>query len=511
MEIELKLLLDQEGCRKLREHPLIERLKAGGPEHRDLLAIYFDTPDFLFRKHDAGLRVRQSNGQWMQTMKAGGSVQGGLHQRHEWEGPADGSRPDLGRLRALVGPGTEWSSLLATQSLDERLQELFAVKVGRLAWDLRMGETDIELVLDEGTIERDGRQDPVSEIELELKSGDPAGLFELALRLLDDIPMRLGNRSKAERGYALCKPPSRGVVKAEPPRLAREASVEQGLQAILDNCLAQIQGNEDGVIEGEDPECLHQMRVGIRRLRSALKLFEPAVHCPASLSDELEWLGGELGAARDWEVLASATLARLEEAPAGAEQLAALRDAMPAIVNERRRQAAQVLMSPRYARLRLSLLAWLLGAKWREDADLDRLRLLDSPLRDFADATLARNVQRMHKRGKRLRKASPEALHRLRIACKKSRYALEFFQSLYRPRRVRRYLAALSRLQDELGWRNDLAVADGLLRQLQSTHPQLGAAPAFARGYMASQGRTGQRALRRGWKTLRALKMPRLA
>jgi CHAD domain-containing protein len=81
---------------------------------------------------------------------------------------------------------------------------------------------------------------------------------------------------------------------------------------VLGNCLEHIQRNEVAVVEGHDPETLHQMRVGVRRLRSALKLFATVAPCPPALLEDIDWLGMELGAARDWDVLLSSTLARMD-------------------------------------------------------------------------------------------------------------------------------------------------------------------------------------------------------
>ena len=93
-------------------------------------------------------------------------------------------------------------------------------------------------------------------------------------------------------------------------------SVEQVFLAIAGNCLEQVSGNQDGVAGGEDVESVHQMRVGLRRLRSALGMFKSLLALPDALKGELEWLGGALGEARDWDVLAGNTLAQLDGAAA---------------------------------------------------------------------------------------------------------------------------------------------------------------------------------------------------
>jgi len=515
MEIELKLLVAPADGKKLLKHPLIRRHSIGKPTQSALFAIYFDTPDLLMRRHDAGLRVRKADGQWVQTMKAGGSVQGGLHQRHEWETPVDASLPELQKLRAVIPPDSQWASLVGSPSLAERLHPLFTVQVRRTTWNLQIGEDAIELVLDQGTIEREEAVIPVSEIELELKSGNPQCLYAFALQLLEDIPMRLENKSKAERGYALYHADPRAesrtsACKAKELALPRAATIEQGLHAILENCLAHIQGNEAGVAEDKHSESLHQMRVGLRRLRSAFKLFEDAISLPPSLQEQLAWLGSELGPARDWDVLSTSTLKLMAAASGAEKQLVPLQSKVAKIVRDQRKKAADAVSSPRYTRLMLSLFWWMQAAEWHAEMPAAQIGRLDEPLDTFASRILERGHRRIVKRGRHIRDADQHELHRLRIACKRNRYAAEFFQSLYPPKRVRRYVAALAAMQDELGWRNDAAVAAGLLEQAQGQRPDaaMAAATGFAKGYFAARLQSDNRALSKTWKKFHAQKIP---
>lgn len=93
---------------------------------------------------------------------------------------------------------------------------------------------------------------------------------------------------------------------------SRGRSTGSGLRPRLRGagCLAQVHANERGVVAGHDPSSVHQMRVGLRRLRSARDLFAPVIPAFPGLDDELRWIASELGAARDWEVLARSTLER---------------------------------------------------------------------------------------------------------------------------------------------------------------------------------------------------------
>lgn len=508
VEIELKLELDPAHSDKLRRHPLIAQLADGKPEQDELTAIYFDTPEFALYEHGAGLRVRKTRGRWIQTLKAGGNVKGGLHQRDEWEMPVGRAVPELDRLASLVDADSSLSTLLKQPSLAGALQPIFRVKVQRTTWNLRDGDSCIELVLDEGSVQRDDRKVPVSEIELELKEGEPGRLYAIAQKLLDGVPLRLSNVSKAQRGYALCRQEERAPVKAAPVAFPPSPTIEDGMQAIVLNCLAQIQANEVAVMESGIPECLHQMRVGLRRLRSALKLFEAAATCPADLQEELRWLGEALGEARDWDVLSSSTLARA--AGAGDASFPALNAAVDEVVRGKRDQAGAALRSPRYARLMIGMFAWAIGQQWRNTPALAHIDQLGASLKAFAGNAVKQGHKRILKRGRNLRCAPPEELHRLRIAGKRNRYAVEFFAPLFRPKRLRKYLDALSAVQDELGWRNDVSVGDLLLRHLETENPAAAASAAYARGFLAAHVSGNERALRKTWKRFHKTDLPRL-
>ena len=501
METELKLSIDSDDVAALRRHPLLRRYASAAPLRQRLVSVYFDTPELTFKRRAGALRVRRVARRWVQTLKGGGTAQAGLHRRDEWESAIAGRQPELAALLQLVGPDSEWAPILSDPALAQRLRPMFSCHVTRTTWQLRLEQGDeVELALDQGELRHAGMRLPICEIELELKSGQTSSLFDFALALQQDLPLRAGSLSKAERGYALSAPQPLAAVPATPLKLAPGLSVEQGWQAIAGDCMQQIQANEAGVMQGSDPECVHQMRVGLRRLRCALELFEPLRPCAPALQAEIEWLATALGSARDWEVLAAETLAKVIGAASGAPDLEPLRRAAQQVARARRRQAAAAIDSIRYARLWLMLGGWLQGAGWCVAPTPGQAAALAAPLARYGRQVLARSQKRLRRRGKRVRKADPRQCHRLRIAAKKARYATEFFQSLCHPRRVRPYLAALSALQEELGWINDMTVADGLLRQLATRRPELAHGAGFARGYLAGSRPNGLRRLGKLWR-----------
>ena len=524
MEIELKLLLAPQDAPRLRAHPLLAQTAQGEVQVLQMHDIYVDTPDLQLCRHQAGLRVRQVDGRWVQTLKAGGTVSGALHSRHEWEGEVPGPQPDLAALDSAIGRKQPIRALLRQDAIRDALQPVFTTRIERTVWQLRTPQGDqIECVLDQGAIEcvADGvaRSVPVSEIELELKQGQATSLFDVALALLEDVPLQLGHMSKAQRGYrlalALSEPlhPLRAV-KAQPLALDAAMSVEQVFLAIAGNCLEQVSGNQDGVAGGEDVESVHQMRVGLRRFRSALGMFKSLLALPDALKSELDWLGGALGEARDWDVLAGDTLAQLDgEAQADA---AALAEAAHAQARLKHVQAAQAVTSARYTACMLGLQRWLQARAWRDSCSVRQVRRLDAHVSPFARATLRKDQRRLLTRGKRLLHATPQQRHRVRIAAKKTRYATEFFASLFAARAVQPYVGRLSDLQDELGWLNDVQVADRLLQQLPDVLADVPAQDglrlhaAFIRGYLAArvqaQGNDGR--MHKAWRRFKAARLP---
>lgn len=524
MEIELKLLLAPQDAPRLRAHPLLAQ-SAQGPLVLQMHDIYVDTPDLQLCRHQAGLRVRQVDGRWVQTLKAGGNVSGGLHSRHEWEDDVPGPQPDLAVLDSAIGRKQPIRALLRQDAIRDALRPVFTTRIERTVWQLHTPQGDqIECVLDQGVIESgadgaDGaiRSVPVSEIELELKEGQAASLFDVALALLQEVPLQLGHMSKAERGYRLAAPQPLRAVKAQPLALDAAMSVEQAFLAIAGNCLEQVSGNQDGVAAGADVESVHQMRVGLRRLRSALGMFKSLLALPDALKSELDWLGGALGEARDWDVLAGNTLAQLDgEAATDAAALAAAAHAQARL---KHLQAAQAVTSARCTACMLGLQRWLQARAWRDSCSVRQVRRLDAPVCPFAHATVRKDQRRLMKRGKRLLHASPQQRHQVRIAAKKTRYSTEFFASLFAARTVQPYVGRLSVLQDELGWLNDVQVADRLLQQLpdvqadqadQSAQDGLRLHAAFIRGYLAAraqaQGTDGR--MHKAWRRFKAARLP---
>lgn len=303
-------------------------------------------------------------------------------------------------------------------------------------------------------------------------------------------------------------PTSPKAVKAAPIKLSRRMSVEQAFQAIARSCIEQIQSNAAGVVRGHDPEFVHQMRIGLRRLDAAFALFHDVLQAPPAMAHELAWLMDQLGPARDWDVLVGSTLPQVAQAMAGPIALERVTAAAREQSAAPHAQAAAAVSSARFAKLPSALEHWIARRGWRDDVLAKGKAQLGMPVTGRAGAILAHEQQRLERRGRKLKDADARRRHRVRIAAKRTRYAAEFFAALYRGKRVRPYVQALTAVQDALGWWNDATVAGRLLDELAAGDPAVREGAAMVRGYLAAGGEQALRNVRKRWQQLTPLARP---
>ncbi len=303
-------------------------------------------------------------------------------------------------------------------------------------------------------------------------------------------------------------PQAIAAVKATALNLSKHINIEQAFQCIAENCLMHMQGNEVGVRQGNDAESVHQMRVALRRLRSAFSLFKNVLHVPADLLREFDWLGEQLGNARDWDVLFSSTIPKVTAEIGAAAEFVELNLAVENKVRDMHNAASEVVSSPRYTSLISKFSLWLQECAWRGAMWPKEKNSLADKVERFAHKTLAHDQHRLSLRGRKLHSANPQARHRVRIAAKKARYATEFFQSLFPSGRVAHYLKTLSTLQDELGWLNDAAIAARLLNEVLDGQEKVVESAAYIRGYLAGSARNDDRKILKLWNRVKSVKRP---
>jgi inorganic triphosphatase YgiF len=467
-EIELKLFLPDDAEVALAAAPL---LRDARPRRVHLDATYFDTPDRLLQKHGMALRLRRTGRQWVQTLKEAESARGGLSARPEWESPARLVR-GTPRIDVTKLADTPLPALLARHRAQAKLQPQFRVRVRRTLWEIEFRGSRIEVAADRGHIEAasGGRPTsvPVAEIELELKDGRPEDLTAAALRLtgrgkngLALVPMLSG---KAERGYRLVSgkpvPPTKAAARGFVAALEADMTSSVALRAIVAHGLDVVLANTAALRDVHAPEYVHQARVALRRMRSAVRLLDRKhADFPETLARELRWAAQLLGAARDWDVLVTQTLPKLF-ANAPRELRGEVRTTLARAQAKRdaaRTDVLGALGTARSARLALRLQAWTVTSPPK-----------GRTLKRLAPRALGKAHRRLFDATQFFAALSPERRHRVRILAKRLRYALDVLSVALPREATERYIAALAELQDVLGELNDDAVAQMVLSRLSA-------------------------------------------
>lgn len=454
IETELKLHIAPENLIRLKRHPFLRSLSASRARTLKLYSIYYDTADLELRRQAMALRLRRLGKQFVQTLKGGGEVSAGLHQRNEWETPVPSEQLDFALLKADGGQ--------LPHGVRNRLQPVFVTEFSRNVRMLKFEGAEIELCMDSGEIRGGQSSCPISELELELKSGTPQQLFKLALALLDIVPLDVEHTSKAEYGYLLFSAAKPSVSRIKLPALSKSQSVASALQSLISACLSHIQSNVPGALLKLDEEYLHQVRVGLRRLRVMLAIAQRYRTDDAELTAlrmQVAKLCVELGRSREWDVFVTQMLAPIF---ARLPDHGGLREVLNATERARKHQHAGMeasLASQKFQHLLLRFGAWMHG-----------LQSVGSEvvLEKFAIRILDRRSKQVLVRGKDLLGEDPAQLHALRIACKKLRYSIDMFGALFPGSKSANYLVALTELQDILGVLNDIAVAHRLLAELDN-------------------------------------------
>jgi inorganic triphosphatase YgiF len=406
-------------------------------------------------------RLRRARNKHIQTNKAAPNGDASPLARCEWETEVLGETPDF--RHALQTPLKDFSR----RKLRRALKPMFEVRVERSAYPVQSANSAIEVAIDRGLIAAEGGNLEFCEIELELKRGASSELARIGRRLAAEVPASLGFKTKADRGFELLHGGAPAVHRAEPIALTAETRVGEAFQAIAWSCLRQVALNADAVKDG-DSEGVHQMRIGLRRLRAGMSVFKALVDGPETdaVGRELSWITDELGPARDLHVFIEKTLAPLS---ARSPKDAGL-NALCAEVGKRRdtatARAAKAVASDRFRKLVLRTALWILASEWSDTAPTPG-GLPANKIGGFARQTLNKRRRNLVRRLERVRELDDQQRHKLRIAVKKLRYASEFFAPLFGAGEDRkRFAGILETLQDELGRINDIAVHRRLGREL---------------------------------------------
>jgi len=522
MEIEFKFHIPA-GRRKAVE----AALRRGTVVRTRLQARYFDTADQALAAQGIVLRLRKEGPRWVQTAKATGD-----NALHRLEHNVDLGAAAAGSAVPAIDPqrhqgtpvGDRLAKVLAASGAP--LVERQSTDIVRLTRDVRTtgaGGAVVELALDVGKVVAhagtpEQRESPVCELELELKRGDVRGLVALARRWSQQHGLWFSTVSKAERGARLlARLDVVPAVKAETPRFAEEKGKLDGRviqQAVVASCLAQMLPNASEIAAGStDEEQIHQLRIGIRRLRTALREL-------AGLDERTDLFNGAewepplveafraLGLLRDREQVVKLAQPQLRDAgapefdPLGGDDAAAAHAPSP----------GGVVRAPAFQSVLVSLIGFTAAATAAvEDAPKGgagapgQAPSPSGPL-DASDARryLRKRLQHLHgqivRDGRRFESLSSEDQHRTRKRLKRLRYLAEFVMPLFADAEdkeeksaAERYLKRLRPAQDALGEFNDEAVAQALYREATARD----ARAWFAVGWFSARHASGAKACRK--------------
>lgn len=523
-----------------------------------LHALYFDTADRELARARIALRLRQEGRDWIQTLKApGADAITRKEVNHARPGPV---------LDLSVYAGTEFEAALS--QIKGELTLRYETDVLRTLRKIRTRQGVVELAYDIGMLRAGALELPISEVEFELVSGQVAALFTLGRTWLQRHSLVLDARSKSERGDALATlaqvlspadpaplpdadDRARAIAQFWAPRgadgitLKPEMTPGQALAAVTAECLDQIIRNTAvmaevdtlGVFDAGKAEHVHQLRVGVRRLRSAWRLFEGLATLPPEvLQEDIKVHFSAFGANRDQDVQDETIAPVLREA--GMPDFA-----MP--TSPPAEDARTLAQGRAFQGWLLDMLEWSLTPQppytphpvpTATEALKAATSVATSDVADDDDpaaepttqhvgelaamlstaagngsvpgesmvvpiiiplhpATPAHSLQsrlvdrlrRWHKKvvsdGKHFATLPIDDKHALRKRAKRLRYGLSFAESLLPAARLKAYRKQLAQVQDVLGEFNDLAVAHERYEAAASAHPEAW----FAVGWIAAR------------------------
>ncbi len=451
---------------------------------RDLISTYFDTPKQKLQRHGLTLRVRQVGDEYVQTVKAAAA---GNVSRGEWEAKVHEPTPVFDHIgRTPLAP-------FATKKTRRKLKPVFKTSVRRTARPIHVGPSEIELAVDRGNLLAGQRSEPIAEFELELKRGRIADLFQIAKAFERRADAELDLRSKAERGFQLATGTKQSAVHAKPIQLTKKMTASEAFNIIAYSTIRHFTANADGIRE-LDAEAVHQMRVGLRRLRAAISLFDdilPAAST-AKIKAELKWLTNQLASAREIDVFMKEKIRPMERAAEPKRGIRAIEREFSAQRKRAFHHARDALATTRYRKLLIDVMEWL-------EMPTRRTKTAKTSIGEFAGELMRRRIRKAIKAGRHLKDLSAFDRHKLRIKIKKIHYGVDFFRSLY-PHKAHNDLKRLSdrlkKVQDALGALNDFVAHREMAAEAALNAPRKDRrARAFAAGLVVGQEREASKTL----------------
>ncbi|MBT3358783.1 MAG: CHAD domain-containing protein [Rhodospirillales bacterium] len=479
MKKNLRLTIDGKDLNRIRNLRQLREMSSQRATTGTVGATCFDTADQQLASRNVVIEVRKVDNRYIQSVCATGiSLHGVRVRRLHWENPLPTPEPDPGAV------GNADLRALATPSPGSLLEPVLQCRIHRTIRHLVTPKRRaVNFALENGEFAAGDDNQKFSEIVLDTKSADGAAPFDVALDIHAKVPLRVATTSREIAALqALGAGP--GWRKAVPLDLPQSANVEDTLVHILHHCLDHLMDNEQITRLSDHPEGVHQMRVAMRRMRSALRIFRDVMPREQyeRITDEVKWQTKSLADTRDLDVFMDEIVGPVAAAMEGEPAFAVLMKRLSEDRANARTEAREEIADPRFTTFLLETLGWIEGRKWRNRRDAGATALLQRPIIELSDSLLSKRFKKVRKQGRVFDTLSAEEKHQLRIDVKKLRYATDFFSSLYGRERVRGFTTEMQKLQDGLGYMNDVAVARDLVAHLVKTSSRNTAGPIARAG-----------------------------
>ncbi len=461
IRIKFELASDQVGR---LQNLLVQSGQLAAPPHFETRkAIYYDTRDHTLRESGHSLRVLSGAPPALQLVADANGAAYRYFEMLRWQRDINPHQD----VPEEISPETLPDEL--RESIGNMLRPIFTVEAEHRKYALTHGDSEIEAIVTEGAVQTSGRTASFGETQFWLKAGSAADLFSFVLGIDETVPLRFGARTEACRGYALIERSEKKQVKRKPVQLEPGMSSAAAFRIIAHQCLHQVVANEPAMSTG-DAEALHQVRIGLRRLKTALSLF--AALCTdtqtQTIKAEIRWFGEMLGPARDLDVFLSEVMLPLREQYRDDPGLVSLQRTYGAQRTKLYDRISQAANSVRFRALALETAAWIETGLWGMNQSEQTTLARNQPIEQFAEEELIRLRKKVKKKGDGIAALDPDERHALRLHVKKLRYTAEFFLTLFpgKKKSKRAFLASLKNLQSALGDVNDIAVRAGLKTEI---------------------------------------------
>lgn len=451
-----------------------------------LQAHYFDTPDNALSARCIAFRLRKEGERWVQTVKTPGAGPLAREEHNvDMDCPlAEDAPAPQPQLHAGSAAGTQL--LDALRAASGPLAQTYGTDIDRTTRLIRRPAGVVELAFDTGRIiARQGtpRQTEavVCELEIELKEGASAGLdtlIMLATEWAKRFGLCLSTTSKAQRGEQLLRAePQWPAIKAQQPRFGGKGKYEfngaQLQRSAIAQCLGQVLGNISDIAGGQgSDEHIHQLRIGLRRLRTALQELGPLAprHINPAWAHALKAAFQQLGALQDQGPVLNALTAEWQSAGAPRLPQPYMAD-RPAAEHPTLQQPPQTAQSIVHADALQAALIGLMGLTAQEGPHQDAIGLNGEDCRNLLQSRLETLHRKIRKASKRFATLPFEEQHRLRKRLKRLRYLTELLAPAL-TREGATWLTSLQPALAALGRLSDEQWAHQALRGITATTPE---------------------------------------